>query len=308
MDTPRRGLSGKEVVLGVATILFAWFFSTVLMGWLHDLSFPGFLFLVVALVIWLSAEIILFFISKHVSFVFWILVAQAFAMWLALNEKGAALIFLAVVVIFVFLLLQYFRTRRYLENAIEIKFIHIGSRIIPSVMTGLALFLALYLVGVLLATDLSMPKETFSFFLKGAEPVVQRFIPEFAIDQSVDEAIRSVLKKQAPDASISVINKAVEDVKGDIADATGITLTGAENVLDALHLGIVQKLLSLQKVSQLITLIFIAFIIFSVVKGVAFILNQIVIFTAFALYRLLLALKVVTFDYSTREKQEIVLH
>jgi len=307
MEAPHRGLHANEIVIGIATIVLALIFGFALSSWLKTLTLGGFLTLAMVSVLWLSAQLIFYFLTQSLQLVMWICVLECAALWATLSEKASLMILFSLFVLFVVFTIEFTRTKRYLENALEIKFFRIGMRIIPGIMTGVSLFLALYLVGVLLISGLTIPKETFTYFLNGVEPMVERFVPGFALQDSVDEVLRSVISAQAKEASSQEIEEAIEKVKQDINEATDIRLTGKEKFLDAVHSGVVGKLTSLPPAHKSITLIIIGFAVFSAVKAVAYFLNWIIVAVAYLMYRTLFVFKVISIEYVPREKQEIII-
>lgn len=303
----------KIIILGALGVgfsaLFGYFFVnlvttslpsiTTLLPLLYTiLAVSGFLILVT-----LQALLI-----KSVRIASLIALLETLALWLFVPEKFSLLALIGAALLLVFLISGFLNCRNYLNNSLKIKFFPVGRRVTPVAMTGLTLFLTLYLLSSFNLKEPAIPRTIFDFFIQGSEPIVAKFIPGFTLDGSIDDTLRAFVTSQLPAGTpTAAVAASVSELRQTVAQATGVRITGGEKVLDALYNISISQLLALPPLLKILALAVIGLAIFGLIKTLAFFLNWIIILVSFLIYRLLLALGFFYVAMENQSKEVIVV-
>ena len=264
-------LSGKIIGLGATSVFFALLFGVSYRMWFLA-PVPGrTILLAAAAIVWLSIAGLSAFFVKGARVATGMVLLQAVAVWAFLPEPFSFWSISGILLLAIFLWGGLARGRADLTNSLKVRFLHAAERAMPVMMTGLILFATLSFLGASERPDAAAPKSVLQFLFKSSDSLTARFIPGFSSGKSFDEVLHAIVASRLPEGTSSeVINRDVDKTRTAIEKATGISISGQNKFVDELYKISVAKLVSLPSFARVLTLTVIGFLIFGLIKGIAF--------------------------------------
>jgi len=257
---------------------------------------------------WLALVCLRVFLIKTLNIALGTAFFEVLAVWLMMPQKFSALNLLGIVIFFLLLVVGFIGGRADLNNSLKIKFWRVSRRTVPTALTGLALLITLSVLQSFNLTEFSIPRSAFNFFLKSSEPVIAGFIPDFSLEAKVNDVLKSFVESRLPPGTPApVIDEAISGLKKSIRETTGVNVSGEEKVGEALYDISIAKLLTLPSTLKVLALIVLGLLIFLFIKGLAFVLNWIIIMLAFLIFQMLVAFNFMHVGTESRNQEIIVV-
>lgn len=299
----------KIAALGAAGVILAGLFGYELFSLSAAPDLSRTLIIIGLGVGWLSLLTLRTFLIKSAKIALGLIFLEILALWTFMPQKFAGFNLLGAVILLIFLTIGFIGGRADINNSLKIKFWHTSRRTIPAAMTGLAILITFYVLQSFKLTEFSIPRGAFDLFLKSSEPIAAVLIPNFSLDAKVNDVLRSFVESRLPPGTPApVISEAVAGLKTSIREATGINISGEERVGDALYDISIARLLDLPSAVKTLALISLGLLIFLFLKGLALILNWVIIILAFLIFQMLLALNFLHIGLESQNKEIIVVN
>ncbi len=209
----------------------------------------------------------------------------------------------------------FLRGRLDLTDHLTVHFGRFSRIILSSGISGLALLLALFYVGVYRTNGISFA--AFQFVAAGSAPIIDNFVPgydaNFLADDFFEEFARQQLKSNPQFVLLSsadqerVIEETGYQLRSRVAEATRTTVQPQETFEHYLYRITLSyaKSFSNQRL-HLIPVFIIILAIYSVIRGVMFLLKWPVILVSYLVYRILLGVRLVYITTEPRSKEIIM--
>ena len=299
----------KIAALSVASVILAGLFAYQFFHLALDADLSAVLIVIGLGVGWLTFVTLQTFLIKSLNIAGGLVFFEVLAVWLMMPQKFSSLNLLGIIILLILLVIGFIGGRADINNSLKIRFWRTSRRTVPAAMTGLAILITLYLLQSFNLTQFSIPRSAFDFFLKSSEPLLAFFIPNFSLDAKVDDVLKSFVESRLPPVTPApVVNEAVLGLKKSIREATGINISGEERVGDALYDISIARLLSLPSAVKTLALVALGLLIFLFLKGLALVLNWIIIMLAFLIFQMLLAFNFMHVGIESRNKEIIVVN
>ena len=297
----------KTLILGAVGIAAATLVSFFLSRASEAADIRSMLFAAGAVLVWLAVLLIQYVTVAASRVALSVLFLESATLLIFLTKGASLYLLVAAGVVFVFLALGFWRARTDLESVLKIRFWRTGFHAISAAVTGFALFLTIYGIGLVDVSRLYLPKRMADALLKSAAPVAARFIPNFSPTLSVAEFLRTAAVKKFPDATPAELDLVIRNATKEIEKALKANVNVNDTISDLIYRAANQGLAKLPESSKPFVLLGLGALIFIAIKGVAFFVNWIVVFMAFLLYQALLVFGFIYIGYETRNKELIVL-
>ena len=259
-------------------------------------------------VLWLALAVLHPYIIKSLRVAMFAFAIEVAALIAALASKNIILVAAVTAPLLLFLVSGFIVGRRELMNSVKIHFWQHGSRVIQACVTGMSLFLALYLVAQFSISDNLFSERNIRFLVGGVEPILRRTLPGFSLDAPVEDALNAFVRKQLPAGTPSaLVAEATNDLLADLRRRTGTNIRADKTVIAGLVEMGNDRFSGLSRSARYGVLGAVALLIFVTLKGLAFVINWPILVVSFSIYELLLAFKFMHLEYETQQKEIIVV-
>lgn len=196
---------------------------------------------------------------------------------------------------FLLFLWAFFRGQAALKNMVRVEF----SAFRHSVLTPALLSVLIFLIGTYVSlSDLrkvSLPEGTVSFFVYPFEPIIAGFLPNFSLDDSFGNVLRSVsfrayayqLEQLDPPARAQLVESSILKFRESIQQAVNIRLGLDENIVTVTNKVITVALAKIPPAYKRLTLLLLGLVLLFVISGGAHLVSLFIGFLAWLVFRLL---------------------
>ncbi len=279
---------------------------------------PAFSSMVAAAIAFFALLIVMVFQSmllKSFQLFLWVTLAEAAGLLAYFYSQLSPLIVFGIILFVLYAIFGFMRGRLDLTDHLRVHFGRFSKLVIGSGVAGLALLLAFFYAGLYRANGLS--PEGFRFISKGSVPIIVRFVPNFDTTMSANqffrEFARAQLEKNPQFVVLSrqqqeeVIAATGFELRNQIAVATKTPVAADETFFDYFYRVTVRYLsVAAESGLALVPIVIIILAVYTIIRGVMFFLKWAIIAVSYALYRLLLAVKVMYIATEPRSKEIIM--
>lgn len=298
----------KVLSFSAATVILAGLFSYRFSLLTESLNLVALWLAVGAAILWMTLFGIQVFVIKSPRLELFLAALNALAVWIFSAQKFSLSALLAFFLLFVFLAVAALRGRMFIDNSLTIKLTQTVVLVTRLALTGLALFLAVYLISFLNFPDLAVSRDVFGFFLSGSDVIVARLIPGFSFDATIDSVLKSFVRsRSAPGTSAATIDRQANELRTALAERFSTLIAPQEKTIDVFYKVMSARLSGLSEYLKILTAAVMVILVFLVVKGLALIANLIIIPLSLLIYRLLTAFNFMHTTLENRSKEIIVV-
>lgn len=210
----------------------------------------------------------------------------------------------------------FLRGRLDLTDHLTVHFGRFSKIIMTSVISGLALLLAFFYVGIYRHNGVSF--DAFRFIAAGSEPIFRQFVPVYRSEIEADEFFREFARSQlasnpqfvlllTSDQEM-VVAQTGQQLRNQIAQVTKTVTQAGETFEHYLYRVAVSYLNLLSgEPLHIIPTFFILLTIYGVIRGVMFFFKWPIIFVSYILYRILISARVIYITTEPRSKEIIMM-
>lgn len=304
IDSSRVKVIALASVSVFLALIFGYFFRKLSFGF----TVSDLLNVAAILTFWIVVFVLSSLLIKSINIGFGVVFLQAFAIWILLPSKFSLFALLAIVALVLGLMMGFLKGRTEMRDLLKIKFLKISRHVSSLVLTGIALFITLYLLSTFNFPEFTISKGAFEFSLKGVEPIVAQFIPGFSLDAPFDETLKNFIRSRVPqETTETAVNEAASNLHADITKGTGTALEAADKTIDAFYKIFIFKLFTLPQGLKNFVFLALGLLIFVLIKGINFFINLIVNGLAFLIYELLLAFNFMYIGSENRTKEVLIV-
>lgn len=308
----KRVLVIKLIVLGVVSVGLALLFGYELGMLSSESGIREVLFAGGALLLWLTALVIQFFAVNTFRIAIPLLAFEAGALlvFLPVAGEGGIALLAATGLLVLFLLGGFWRSRTDLNNHLNVRFFRTATHGLGPVLTGIALFLSVYGVGLVNAPRLSIHPNVIQIVLEEAVPIARRLIPGFSPGLPLRQFLESFAGTRLPGsvpnrgAAVGVL---ADELSKQLERMTRIRIEAADTVNTFVERAVNEGLGRLPEKAKLFVLFGIGILLFLALKGLAFFVNWAVTLLAFLAYQFLLVFGFFYLGFENRSKEVVLI-
>lgn len=308
----------KKITLGVLTsflaLTFSYFFYNFLSEsgekiWASLISLVLFsIFFLLSVVLTEDKKVIFSFVFAEsvLASIFFLIKAD-------LKVSSVAFFFLLI-----FLSWAVFSGKAEEDSYLKLRFFRTGKMVMVKFMTGISIFAALSYISVILSGSVNLiSKGTFYSFLEPSVSFVDKFYPGFSFNKTLRENIGLMVEREinkggttiysSPEEKSAIINGSIIQVEKNFSDFLGISLNTKEKTSDLAYSVISLKFSELIEKYGYVVYLFIAALIFLLLKGFGPFFYWPVLLISFFIYQILRALGFFAILLETRSKETIYM-
>lgn len=245
--------------------------------------------------------------------------------WVTLAEVGGLLAFFytsltpwlvfGAIALVGYCISGFLRGRLDLTDHLKVHFGRFSKIVMSAGISGLAIFLAFFYVGIYRANGISF--EAFQFVAAGSRPALNNFVPgyndEVEAETFFEEFARQQLKSNPQFVLLlkadqeRVVEQTGYQLRSQVVSATQTTVQPEETFEHYLYRIVLHysEIFDSQQL-QVLPVLIILFAIYSVIRGVMFLFKWPVIFVSYLVYRILLSIRLVYIATEPRSKEIIM--
>jgi hypothetical protein len=312
----------KIILVGILTIAasfgFAYFFNLSLIT-LQFRFLPLTIILAVAVLVLIILSI---FYIKSFAKLTAIVFLSGVAVLAIFYPDFPLLAIIGSAVFFIILLSAYRRGSRMISNSLRLRFFLVAVSIVPRAVTAFLLFAALVFFNYYFDIDANrfnddLNKIFISSIVKTSEPAIKIALPDFSAQNTGDEVLRAVLKKQIgnlvpdfdrylPAVQERIFNESFADFKKNIEQQIG-PIEGSRPFTETLRSLIKSYLDGFSDTGRLVFAIAFTFVLFFIIKGIAAIFYWLIELIAFILFKASIAAGFAYVSLENRSREFVAL-
>lgn len=224
-------------------------------------------------------------------------------------------ILLAAVACYALLLTGGRRAQTSAANDLKISILRMSRVAIPTVATGIALFIAALYAAPLIGVEWKVTEKTIASITGPTEFALRRVVPDFSLAMSVGEVIDAVgnsglvagLGELPAEARAALLAQSRGAILAQVSEAVGVPVTAGTSVRRVLTVLLSDWAGRIPEEWHTLIILLYGILLFSAIKGFAFLLGYPVQWAAWGLYELLLAAGFIHVASESVSKESIVL-
>jgi len=232
------------------------------------------------------------------------------------------LIIISAFVLFIFLLLAYYRGFKLINNLIQLRFFLVASSILPKALTAFVIFAIIVFFNYYFDIknykfNEALNKIFITNFIKITEPIFKIFLDDFSFQSSGDEVIKAIVKKRInnlipdfdrllPAVKEKVFNEAFIEFKKNLEKDLG-PIEGTKPVSEILFSVVKGYLDNLSENGKLIFAVGFSLFLFFVIKGIAFFFYWLIELMAFVLFKFLIVVGFAYISLENKSREFVIL-
>lgn len=310
----------RIIILGAIFIATALLFSYALREFIINTNLNQFLYLLIAIVVFLIFFALFTFFVKSFQVGALIVFLGISAATIIFYKSFSLILFLASLFTFLLLLAALASGQAEIKNVLKIKFLKIAKLMISKGATALALFIVIIFVSSINLTEAKFLDKAIDFLIK----------PDFLIklvgplvagmplgDQAIswDKSLREIFTAQLPPEYAALpqavkdkaINEAVKKLEQQISSIAKIRIKPTDTLKDIISNLISENLAALPKSTLNLILVGLGIILFALIRSGLFVINYFVLLLTFLIYKILFVTGFFHITLESRGKEVVVL-
>jgi hypothetical protein len=310
----------KIIILGAVFIATALFFGYALREFVLVINLNQFLYLLIALVLFLSFFALVTIFTKSFKVGALMVFLGTSAATIIFYKSFSLILLSASLFAFLLLLAALASGQSKIKNVLKIKFLKIAKPVISKGSTALALFIVIIFVSSINLTEAKFLDKAIDFLIKpdfliklagpllGDMPLGDQAFP---LDKSLGEILSAQLPAEyaaLPQAvKDKAINEAIKKLEQQISSVVKIKIKPSDTLKDIIRNLVLEKLAASPKSTQNLILAGLGIILFLFLRSGLFIINYFVLPLTFLFYKILFMAGFFHVTLESRGKEVIIL-
>lgn len=315
----------KPYLLGFCTALFAFAFSYLVKDYFFEprtfdlTTLQRGVFIAVSAAFFASLFFIQSVLVKNLSRLHTLSVFAVVALAAPFYSRISAGLAIGAFVLYAFLFFAAYTTWKELRLLVKIKFFRIGSRVLPKIITALALLISfVFYVNIQEGRTNILSKDLLNdLVFRPSEPLVVKIFPLFSFNKTGNEILSEMAAeriKSAPEAALLPVKKRNElaktlqqELETRIESFAKTDINFSLPVHESIYEWLIQNLLHGTPASKLTTAASIAVVAFLILKTAGIVFSYAALFLSFILYEVLIAMEFATVVLESKTREIVLL-
>ncbi|MEK7192131.1 MAG: hypothetical protein AAB646_01280 [Patescibacteria group bacterium] len=262
-------------------------------------------------ILFLAIAVIVALLVKRPIFGFSVMAVDMAAMLIIFYEHFSLALLISFFVSAALLMFGYSRGQQDLKNNLNLRFIKTAESVLGPASSALAIFAILLYISMINLKDPTAAKQNLEIIAKPSETFVRPYIPNFSLQNSLNQIAAKLLPKELASAPQELKNQFIQEssirLSEIVGNFTNLSVKSSDRVIDIIYKATIGRLLNLPALQQNLVLFAAGVFLFLLIRFALIFVNWISIGLAFGIYKILLAAGFCKIILQNQPKNVIVL-